>query len=151
MAVEVVLLKHERDYIEGELFNYKYYNEKIEELRESLVLKSPFRELNVQTSGISNPTAKKAMDLLQNKALNRLKDSMDAIDGALALLSQIHKELFDRYYFKEQSYVQVFMEMNISQSYFYKIRREIIFATAVMLGIVTLQGSYKVCKNDTLV
>lgn len=123
-------------YVEHELYNYDYHLEKIEQIREKIIEASPLRETVPGKGYVSDPTAKKAVNLVSSKAIARMTTVVNAIDRALARLTDNHRALFELKYRQALPWQQVCRELPTSERSYFRIRRELILMVAVELGLI---------------
>lgn len=122
-------------YVEHELYNYDTTLAEIEAIREGIIDAPPLRETVPSTGHISDPTGRKATQLVTNTALVRMCRTREAIDKALARLSDNHRALFNLKYRQDLPWQQVCQELPASERTYFRLRRELVFMVAVELGL----------------
>ncbi len=130
-------------YIEHEMHNYDRYKEEIELQREVILhgtVKPEEGTGGVQTHRISDVTASKAMDLTTSVALAKMERSIKAVDRALRMLPYEHNLLFDLQYRQKKEWRDVAEGIPVSDSVYFKKRRELVYAVGLELGEVERLG-----------
>jgi len=122
-------------YIEHELYNYDQTLAEIEFIRDDIIEAPPLKEAVPSTGFISDPTGRKAAQLVTNTALARMARTVKAIDKALARLTDNHRALFDLKYRQYLSWQQVCQELPVSERTYFRIRRELVQMVATELGL----------------
>ncbi len=128
------LHKSVRKYIEYELYGYDETVRQLEMLKDDIVQETPLRALGT-SGGISKPTECKGLRLVTNRAIVHMERTIRAIDGALTLLPETHKNLFELIYRQGKSWQQVCMELPTSRSSYFRMRRDIVETVALELGL----------------
>ncbi|WP_294465602.1 hypothetical protein [uncultured Anaerofustis sp.] len=87
--------------------------------------------LKVDTSNISNPTEKEAINMISKKDLylERIKYNtilINKIESAVNSLSDTEKEIVDHKYFAEMADCDVYNLMGLSKTVYYKTKKNII-------------------------
>ncbi len=122
-------------YVEHELYSYDWTVKEIERLREDIIEAVPFKEVVGGKGYISDPTARKATQLVSNTALARMTRTVTAVDKALARLSDNHRALFNLKYRQDLPWQRVCEELPTSERTYFRLRRELVEMVAVMLGL----------------
>lgn len=123
-------------YVEHELYNYDLTKKIIDELREDIILSTPYKEAVGSTkAGVSDATAKKAVKLVSSVTLARMTRTVMAIDRALARLTDDHRQLFELKYRQALPWQRVCDEMPTSERTYFRLRRELVLMVAVELGL----------------
>ena len=123
-------------YIENELYNYDDTKQNILNLREDIIDHTPTRETVPGKGYVSDPTEKKAVNLVSSKAIKRMTNVVNAIDRALARLTDNHRALFELKYRQALPWQQVCRELPTSERSYFRMRRELILMVAVELGLI---------------
>lgn len=123
-------------YIEHELYNYTATKQEIAELREDIISAPPIRDVVSGTGSVSDPTSRKALQLTSNKVLARMERTVRAIDRALSRLSDEHGQVFVAKYIQCQPWQQTVAEMPLSQATYFRLRKEIVVAVGIELGLI---------------
>ena len=122
-------------YIEHELYSYDDIKKELEFCREEIIEGESKPEVAVQ-GGIGNKTENKTIKLLSSKFIGQSKKNIKAIDRTLDLLGATYKEFFMLKYLKGLSKIEVLVEMHISESTYFRYKRELITMVAIDLGII---------------
>ena len=122
-------------YIEHELYSYDETVRQLEMLKDDIIQETPFRVTGTD-SGISNLTESKGLRLVTNRAIVRLENTVRAIDDALALLSEAHRDLCELKYRQRKPWRQICEEMPTSERSYFRMRREIVEAVALEMGFI---------------
>lgn len=122
-------------YVEHELYNYDNTLVEMQNLREGIIDRTPTRETVPGKGYVSDPTAKKAVNLVSSKAIKRMTTVVNAIDRALARLTDNHRALFVLKYRQALPWQQVCRELPTSERSYFRMRRELILMVAVELGL----------------
>ena len=123
-------------YIEYELFNYEITKKDIRLCRDSIINASPVAGETKDKYTISDSTGNKGINLATNTFILNAEKTIDAIDKALKQLSDKHRELFNLRYQQFIPWNELYLEMNISDRTYYRLRRELITQVAINLGKV---------------
>lgn len=122
-------------YVEHELYNYDNTLVEMQNLREDEIDRTPTRETVPGKGYVSDPTAKKAVNLVSSNAINRMTNVVKAIDRALARLTDNHRALFELKYRQALPWQQVCRELPSSERSYFRMRRELVIMVAVELGL----------------
>lgn len=122
-------------YIEFELYNYEQTKKDLELEKEQIIESSPPKEVAVQNS-IGDTTASKAIKLTTSANIIKSERVIYSIDKAISILGGKHKRLFELKYIDGRPKKEVYLEMNISESHYFKIRRELVETTGLQLGLL---------------
>ena len=122
-------------YVEHELYNYDNTLVEMQNLREGIIEAPPLREAVPGTGYVSDPTARKATQLVTNTALVRMARTVAAIDKSLARLSEDHRAIFELKYRQAMPWKRVCQELPASERTYFRLRRELVFMVAVELGL----------------
>jgi RinA family phage transcriptional activator len=121
-------------FIEAELFAYDQTKRELAELEADIIEAAPLKEAAGGHSGISDPTARKAGKLITSPEITALSKRIQYIESALLILGEGHREVFDLRYRKGMKWQMVQMEMNVSQSVYFDLRRELVRSVAAKYG-----------------
>lgn len=122
--------------IEAELYAYPKTKEELEQLREDILSMQAvaYEGIKVNTSGVSDITAKKAVKLT-SLALMEMARRVEAIEYVYGRLDEERKKLVRlKYWESNLTNKGIALEMNIDLATFYRWRRGIIEAIALRLG-----------------
>ena len=122
-------------YVEHELYNYDNTLLEMENLREGIIEAPPLREAVPGTGYVSDPTARKATQLVTNTALARMARTVAAIDKSLARLSEDHRSLFELKYRQTMPWKRVCQELPASERTYFRMRRELVEMVALEMGL----------------
>jgi RinA family phage transcriptional activator len=122
-------------YVEHELYNYDNTLLEMENLREGIIEAPPLREAVPGTGYVSDPTARKATQLVTNTALARMARTAAAIERALERLSEDHRTIFELKYRQGLRWRQVCREMPTSERTYFRLRRELVMMSALEMGL----------------
>lgn len=122
-------------YIEHELYSYEQTKKDLAELRDEILTGTPFCEVSVQ-SDPGNPTEKKGMKLVSSPAIIRLDRTVSAIDKTLKRLTEDHNNLFEHKYIKCESWQEICMEMPLSRTAYFELRKDIVVMVGHELGLI---------------
>lgn len=128
-------------YLEFELYNYDKTKRDLQDLRDDILVGSQGGgngELGVAiTKGsISDITGKKAERLLTNKGILQATRTVEAIDRALTRLGDNHRAIFQLKYRQQLPWQEVCDEIPIAESYYFKLRKELIELVGLEMGII---------------
>ena len=130
-------------YIEYELEHYEDYKRELELERERILESSPDRLSHLpRILGKKDPTAKKAVKLVESTAVLSLERRICAVDRTLSRLSEAHRAMFNEIYVKgnfNQTYVCG--KLNISPGTFARHKKHIIYGVGHELGIIPLDSA----------
>ena len=122
-------------YVEHELYNYDNTLVEMQNLRENIIEAPPLREAVPGTGYVSDPTARKGIQLVTNTALVRMTRTVAAIEKALARLSDNHRALFNLKYRQDLPWQQVCQELPTSERTYFRMRRELVEMVALEMGL----------------
>ena len=128
------------NYIDYELSNYKFYEKKINEIRNNIIQESP-PPADGQPKGknhISNPTLDKVIELSTPLAIQRMEYNKKCIERALNKLDEYHIKFFEKNY-KEtdgNNKIKVCNEIPISERTYYRLKGKIIEYVAREMGMI---------------
>ena len=122
-------------YVEHELYNYDNTLLEMQSLRENIIEAPPLREAVPGTGYVSDPTARKATQLVTNTALARMARTVAAIDKSLARLSEDHRALFELKYRQAMPWKRVCQELPSSERTYFRMRRELVEMVALEMGL----------------
>ena len=125
-------------YIEYELYNYEQTKRDLALYREQVLEGTPKPEVSVQ-SGLSDPTASKAIKLATSAFIMHAEQIINAVDKSLEMLGERHKKLFKLKYINCMPWQEIIYEMNISDGTYYRLRWEIVAAVGQKLGLVDIK------------
>ncbi len=120
-------------YIESELYGYDDTLRDLRELREEIIHGAPPKS-PTRGTGASDSTGRKAIRLASSKVLARMERTVRAIDRVLQRLPETHLELYELKYRQGKPWQQVCQELSIARTTYFRIRQEIVMATAMELG-----------------
>jgi RinA family phage transcriptional activator len=124
--------------IEHELYNYDTTLKEMRDLRERIIEAPPLREAVSGTGHVSDPTARKATQLVTNTDLARMARmarTVAAIDKSLARLSEDHRALFELKYRQTMPWRRVCRELLTSERTCFRIRRELVEIVALEMDL----------------
>jgi RinA family phage transcriptional activator len=124
-------------YVEFELYSYKQNKKELELLRDEIIDGTAYRETCVQV-GPGRPAESKALRLITSVSIVQLERTITAIDHALNRLSEDHNNLFERKYIKGQNWQNIVIEMPISRTAYFDLRRDIVTMVALELGLTSI-------------
>ena len=122
-------------YIEHELYNYEQTKKDLALYREQILEGTAYPEVSVQ-SGPGDVTANKAVQLASSAFVVQAERTISAIDRALEMLGNRHKELFKLKYQMGVSWPQITIDMGISDRTYYRLRRELVCMVGQQMGLV---------------
>jgi RinA family phage transcriptional activator len=125
-------------YIEYELYNYEQTKRDLALYKEQVLEGTSKPEVAVQ-SGLSDPTASKAIKLMSSAFVMHAERVINAIDKSLAMLGEQYKRLFELKYIKCMPWQRIIYEMYISEGTYYRLRREIVTTVGQKLGLVNIE------------
>lgn len=125
-------------YIEHELFSYQQTKREIELFRDDILNGINRPDVPCQ-SGLSDITASKAIKLTSSAFILKAEKTIDAIHKSLGMLGDTHNKLFDLKYIDGRPKNEVYLEMNISESHYFKIRRELVETVGLQLGLLNFE------------
>lgn len=122
-------------YIEHELFNYQQTKKDLEFEKERIIESSPFQEVAIQC-GNGDTTANKAIKLTSSAFILKAEKTVNAINKSLNMLGDTHNDLFNLKYIEGRPKKEVYLEMNISERSYFRIRRELVTVVGQQLGLI---------------
>jgi RinA family phage transcriptional activator len=125
-------------YIEHELYNYEQTKRDLALYREQVIEGSPSPEVSVQNS-LGDATANKAIKLTSSAFVVQAERIINAIDRALSILGDKHKELFKLKYQMGVSWPNITIDMGISDRTYYRLRRELVVTIGQQLGLIKVE------------
>ena len=137
-AIKMRINKSVFRYIEHELYNYEQTKKDLQLYREQILESSPSPEVAVQ-SGPGDSTAMKAIKLVSSAFVVQSERVINAIDRALAILTEKHRKLFDLKYQDCLPWQEILVEMNISDRTYFRLRRELVATVGQQLGILNIE------------
>lgn len=105
------------------------------DLRIRIIEAPPLREAVSGTGYVSDPTARKATQLVTNTDLARMARTVAAIDKSLARLSEDHRALFELKYRQTMPWRRVCRELLTSERTCFRIRRELVEIVALEMDL----------------
>jgi RinA family phage transcriptional activator len=124
-------------YIEHEMYCYKLTKRELNVYRENIIEgTSKPEEGSNRGSGISDPTGAKSIKLASSIFLAKAERTLNAIDKSLDILGDKHKELFKLRYLEGRPWREVYLEMNISDRSYFRLRRELVISVGLNLGLL---------------
>lgn len=113
---------HIKKYIEGELMDYPLNKKALAHAKQNLYLQHSANGYADLTRGgvqVDSTVERKVMDLMADRNIIRLENSVKAVEDVLAALSPEYSRLIELKYFKPCSNQFVADELNISLRTFY--------------------------------
>lgn len=131
-----------KKYLEDELFSYPKMDQYINSLREEII--NPWRETDENIGGgksniISSTVEVKAIRLVNDKRLNRMREVKQAIETIYRESSIEEKDLLEIYYFKSPRTLTidgVAQELSVSRRTVFRLRSRLLNRFADELGII---------------
>lgn len=130
------------EYIEAELFDYRQTRQAIEELRLDIIeeghrLDLLFFDSAPLTNKITNPTLNKTIQLLTNKRINKMVETVMAIERVYHRAPAEKQRLIQlKYWDGRYSNHGVAEKLNVSLATYYRWRRDIVLAVAIEMGLI---------------
>lgn len=124
-------------YIEHELYQYAETKKEIELYREEIIESRPNSEVSVQ-SGLGDSTASKGIKLMTSPFILKAEKTIRAVDNSLNMLCDNHRKLFELKYIQGLPANEVYLEMNISERSYYRIRRQLVTVVGQQLGLINV-------------
>lgn len=128
-------------FVEHELYNYEDTKEELKELKEDIAESSisnldydNFASTESYPEGSSTETAVSV--LLQNKVAKRMSNTIRYIDRAVNELDEQHLEIYIMKYRKKKTWQQIVEELPISQSTYFRYRKNIVRKVAKKMGLI---------------
>ena len=125
-------------YIEHEMYCYKDTKKEMELYKEEIMEGRPSSEVSVQ-SGPGDTTASKGIKLMTSPFLLKAEKTIRAVDNSLNMLCDNHRELFELKYIQGLPVNEVYLEMNISERSYYRIRRQLVTVVGQQLGLINVE------------
>lgn len=129
-----------RAYVETELKDYRDTIKAIEEDRNLIILSSPVHDNNGGKGyDVANPTLHKTIQLMTNKRLRRMEQTVEAIERVLESLPEEKYRLIElKYWTKPQRLtdIGIAMELGCSRRTLYNWIDEIITTIAKEIGLI---------------
>ena len=125
-------------YVEHELYNYEQTKKDLGLYKESIIESTPKSEVPVM-SALSDTTASKVIKMTESTFVLKLERVSKAIETGLSRLSNNHKKLFKLKYINCLPMKEIYLEMNISDRSYYRIRREVVIAVAQQMGLLRME------------
>ncbi len=130
------LSRGQRVYIEEILFNRPEIEARIEALKVQILHGRPHQELAPGQGYISDPTARKAIELSTNRWLVKNQGEIEAIDRAMSRLDARHHKLYKLKYCQgERSWSRIAHEMGYDVRHCYRLRDDVLWEIALELGM----------------
>lgn len=121
-------------FVESELFGYDQTKRELAELEADIIEETPLKEAAGGRSGISDPTARKAGKLISSPEIAAMSRRVKAVESALLMLGEAHRQIFDYRYRKGWDWKMVHMEMHVSERTYFDLRRELVRAVGAKMG-----------------
>ena len=128
-------------FVEHELYNYEDTKQDLRELKEDIAESGlgnldfdDFSSTESYPSGSSTETA--TVDIIQNKVAKRMSNTIRYIDKAIQELDEEKVRLYIKKYRQNKSWQTIVEEMPISQSTFFRYRKEIVRKVAKKMGLI---------------
>ncbi len=125
-------------YIEHELYNYDETKRELARYREDVLEGTHFPEVSVR-SNPGDSTANKVIRLTSTTFVIQAERVINAVDKALAILGDRHRELFKHKYQKGLPWQEVCLEMDISDRTYFRWRRELVMTVGQQLGLLNIE------------
>ena len=125
-------------YIEHELYQYDNTKKELELYREEILEGTHFPEVSVK-SDPGDSTANKVMRLTSSAFVIQAERVTNAVDKALAVLGDKHRELFRHRYQKGLPWQEVALEMDISDRTYFRLRRDLVTVVGQQLGVLNIE------------
>lgn len=128
-------------YVEAELYDYPWTKQEIARLRTDIALEGPALEaalLGHRVTGgqLPDPTVAKTIRLLTNRRLQRMEETVAAIERVLDRLPPEMQRLVQLKYWERWGPWRITEELHISERTYYRWRAAVVRAVAVELGLV---------------
>lgn len=124
-------------YIEHEMYCYQHTKKEIKLCRDEIINGSHKPDVGGK-SGISDPTANKSITLASSAFLAKAERTISAIDKSLDMLRPEHHQLFDLRYIDGRPWREVYLEMNVSDRTYFRLRRELVETVGLQLGLLRI-------------
>jgi len=122
-------------YIEHEMYCYKETKRELQLCREDIIDGTNKPDAGGR-SGISDPTGQKSVKLTSSTFMAKAERTLNAIDNSLEILGDKHRELFKLRYLEVRPWREVYLEMNISDRSYFRLRRELVISVGLNLGLL---------------
>ena len=122
-------------YIEHELYSYDMIKAELRLAEQEIIEGQYYKEVAVSGGMIPDPTGTKIARLSALRE-GRMAATIRAIDRALQRLDETHQQVFYLKYRQCLSWQEVCDTIPISQSLYFKKRRELVQMTAQQLGLI---------------
>jgi len=122
-------------YIEHEMYCYKETKRELQMCREDIIDGTNKPDAGGR-SGISDPTGQKSVKLTSSTFMAKAERTLNAIDNSLEILGDKHRELFNLRYLEVRPWREVYLEMNISDRSYFRLRRELVISVGLNLGLL---------------
>lgn len=127
------------NYIDYELTNYKFYQQKINELRKEIIDSSPNPPDGLPKGNAkTDETLDKVIQLSTPMAIYRMEHNKECIERALKKMDKYHNDFFNKNY-KENNgnnKIKVCYELAISERTYYRMKNKIIEYVGKELGLI---------------
>lgn len=131
-------------YVEAELYDYPYTLRQVAELRDELEGDVPVAGHNplgvrVNPGHHSDPTRRRAEELVTNRRLQRMVETVNAIEKVIERLPEDKQRLFELKWLERKGPLSpegIASLLHVSRQTYYNWREEIVAAVAVELGLV---------------
>lgn len=125
-------------YIEHELYCYDDTRKDLEFQIQEIIHGKLMPDVKVQNEP-GDTTSNKAIRLATSAYILQAEKNLKAIDKALDMLADIHRELFKLKYQSRLSWKEVMLEMNISESTYFRLRRTLVTAVGQKMGLLNIK------------
>lgn len=122
-------------YVEHELYNYSSTKKELEIYKDSIINETSLPDVPTK-SKLSDTTANKAIKLTTSTYITSSERIIGAIERGLKILGDNHNKLFRLKYIDCLSTREIYLEMNISERSYFRIRRELVITVAQQLGLL---------------
>ena len=126
------------DYIEYELRHFKEYEKNLKELELDIIDGNP-PPADGQPKGQgkkSSPTEQKAIKIMTNNVMLRMRKTVDAIKLVYEGLDREHQRFFDLNYIERAGAVKIYTETSLEEWTQRRWRKKIVYAVGRELGIL---------------
>jgi RinA family phage transcriptional activator len=127
MTKNYSLQKHERNYIKGELRNYKKNIQDLEEITDEIINATPANDGQPRGNQTSDQVAMKVEKLITTRSITIITKKIQRISNALNRLSAEDKEITELIFFenKSQAYLETHKPFVSKDSYYGVISRAV--------------------------
>ena len=132
----LLLSKHEKSFIKGELYNYNNNLKKLKELQDDIIYSSSANDGQPKGNGIVDQVSLKAEKLISSKSILIVTDKIQKIQNAINRLSEDDKESYEIIFNKGCNQVYAQMNYGISKDMYYGAMNRIIKAVAIEYGFL---------------